>query len=209
MDFEDLNDKEDVVKLDSQARAAVFDLNKQARILEQQYGIKVLGNLSPVQKSTSQLDYDGRLYTLLSIIDEPILSNRYDALKHAYTLRHGDLPYNPKLTSLRLSGKHITILNERCVSRGIKPPKKPSYSKDYIDVIKAAYMLNRVQELERENVKLKQLLYDNTSIWYRGVEIKRLTRRYKCTIDGVDLTTGLSTFEKLDEYLIKIDKLLE
>ena len=207
-DIEDLKQLPTKV-LDENAKQAVYALNKQARILEQQYGIKIMGNLSPIMKSTTQLNYDGRLYALLSIIDNPILSNRYDALKHAYELRHPDLPYNAKLTSLKLSAKHVKILNERCVLRSIKPPKKPTHTKNYLDVIKTHYTLNRITELESENNKLKQLLYDNNSIWYRGIEIKRLTRLYKCNINGLDITTGLATFDKLDSFLLQIDKLLE
>lgn len=205
MEFENISTKQ----IDEQAKQAVYELNKQARIVEQKHGIKIRGYLSPILKTTSQLDYDGRLYALLSIIDNPALSNRYDALKHAYELRHPDLTYNSKLTGLKISGKHHKMLIERCVLRGIKPPKKPILSKDYISVVKAHYVLTRITELEQENIKLKQLFYDTNSIWYRGIEIKRLTRLYKCTIGGLDITTGLATFDKLDIFLLQIDKLLE
>ena len=195
--------------LDANAKQAVFDLNKQARVLEQQYNIKVMGNLSPVMKTTSQLDYNGRLYALLHIIDNPELSTKFGALKHAYELRHPELEYNSKLTGIRISAKHHILFKERMVFNGIKLPKKPQFIKDYIEVIKSHYMLTRMAALEVENTKLKQLLYDNNSIWYRGIEIKRLTRLYKCSIGGLDITTGLATFDKLDSFLLQIDKLLE
>ena len=213
MDFNTLYTGED---LSTDTSSAVFAaerlrLEKELRILAKTHGKKLLSTpmfsreaVNPV----TQLEYNTRLYTLLHIIRNPELTEQRYPLADTWKSTYTHVPYNEKATNWKLSKKDreaiVTLLKEL----GMYKRFVCDSVKSVIDRVTDYYKTQKISMLEEKVKTLELRLEDNGNIWYRGVEIKKISRVYKVVIGDFELSTRHGTFDKMEDYLSQIDKLL-
>ena len=213
IDFNTLDTGED---LSTDSHSAVFTaerlrLEKELRILAQTHGKKLLSKpmfSREAANPVTQLEYNTRLYTLLHIIRNPELTEQRNPLADTWKTTYTHVPYNDKATNWNISKKDresiVTLLKEL----GMYKRFVCDSVKSVIERVTDYYKTQKISMLEEKVRTLELRLEDNGNIWYRGVEIKKLARVYKVVIGDFELSTRHGTFEKMDDFLKQVDKLL-
>ena len=216
MDFDTLEVGEDLSAVTQKSKQAALDeiVARHTASLrkELQYqGGKLISNpqvnrvaVNPV----SQMEYNCRKFALLNIIRNPELSESRYPLSDSWHALYPHIPYRDKATNWNIS-KHdkielVAALKEAGSWKHVELTKV----RHFIERVDSYYKTIKILALEKRIKTLELQLEDNGNIWYRGVEIVKVARTFRVVVDGVTFETRHGTFDKLFEFLSKIDNRL-
>tara|TARA_R110002020_G_scaffold392080_1_gene602418 strand:- start:260 stop:907 length:648 start_codon:yes stop_codon:yes gene_type:complete len=214
MDFTNIDLGEDLGTEHNQVERDAWQAEQEARIRKeslQKFGVAPISKVQlprVAANPVTQQEYNTRLFTLLNIIREPKrAANRYplsDTWKELYPM----IPYNDKATNWKISKKDAeTIINEM-KAHGVYKRFRMDGVASVIARVKEHYQTTRINELEDRVTKLELMLSEDGSVWYKGIEIKRLARTFQATIGDSVISTRHGTFDKMSAFLADIDKLI-
>ena len=169
--------------------------------------VKKVGN-----KPISSEEYSTLKYVLLHIIGNPHTTDvKYPVSKVWHELYAAFVPYNAKCTNWSLGGKDKKVLIAAMKEAGMDARRTIVKSKDVVDIVRSY----RVLQLARDNIEKDAIIRElklqiNTSgLIYRGVLIKRMSEKYATTINGANISVRHGVVDKLNTFLLQIDKLLD
>lgn len=168
------------------------------------------------KNEVTQLEYDARLYSLLHIIRNPELTDDKTPLATAWRQLYAHISYNKYATNWKISKHHREVIKDALKSAGMYKRFAIDSVAAVINRVSTHYNTQRRLEMEKENSELKKelrelrlLIEDSGDMVYRGVTIKKLSRTFKVEVGDFTLETRHGTFDKLDEFLRQVDKLLD
>jgi hypothetical protein len=181
---------------------ATLAKQQQANAAEaRQLGVELLGTqfVSGTGNKTTDLEYNCRLYSVLAMVKDIRLANRQGALSKTWQELYPDIPYNNKMTSKKVSSKHSELIIQALKDNDMYKRFRFNLIGDVIDLIKEHAMLQELKQLRKEKdltVVELELSTDGT-LYYNGVEIKKLTRCYRVTLNGCSIQTTHKSIEDL------------
>jgi len=213
---------EDLSTENNQAERDAWQAEQEARIRKeslQKFGVMPISKVilpRVAANPVTQQEYNCRLYALLNIVRTPELSDARYPLSESWQALYPNIPYNSKATNWKISKKDsLTILN---LMKELGVYKR--FRMDGVaSVVREVHRHHQTQEIERmtneleqkdEHIRKLELLINNESgnMTYRGVKITRLARTFKAEMGDFVLTTRHGTFDKMNQFLEQIDKLL-
>jgi len=194
-------------------QARVAKLTKEANTelakkLKQQEGVVlVFGATAPrvALVPKTQDEWNARLYSLLTIIRQPERVDKAYPLSNTWKELYPHIPYNGKATNWAISEKDTATIINLLKELGMYKRFSCSSVKNVIALVtdfrKTQIIKEQAAMIEEQSDKLKQyeLLVDpeSDSIWYKGHEIKRLSREYSVNVGGIKMTIPLKGIDKL------------
>ena len=171
--------------------------------------------------SISQELYVARMYVLRKIIREPELTESRTVLSDVWKEMYPHFEYNRWLVDQTIGKRDKATLRELLKEEGIRKKGQLQTTGDLIRIVNLhhkqetiKYMSSKLTEqdalIRTLELKLEKGEDGNTnSIWYRGVEIKRLKRTFKAKVGDVVLTHRHGVLDGVISLIESLDKLLE
>ncbi len=153
----------------------------------------------------TQTDYNCRKFALLHLIRNPQLTDARYPLANSWKSLYPHIPYNERATNWGLSKTDRQEIKDVMKAEGVWKHVELTRVRHIIDRVHTYYMENKVITLEKRIKVLELQLADNGNVWYRGIEIVKLARTFKVTVQGVTIETRHGTFDKLFEFLGQVD----
>ncbi len=209
---EDLTTRNRQAEIDAVVAQANVTLRKQ---LNNQFGVKLINSAQAPRiaaNPVSQQEYNCRLYALLNIIRNPELTEERYPLAHSWKTLYPAIAYNEKATNWKISKRDRETIKNLLKELKMYGRLAIESVKDVVGLVTDFRKTQVIQEqaamLQEQDKQLKtyqMLVDDSDSIWYKGYEIKRLTRKYQVIAGGVELCVPLSGVDKLFNMLHTLD----
>ena len=170
--------------------------------------------------SISQELYIARMHVLRKLIKEPKLTDCRTIVSKTWKELYPHFEYGNWVTKQDLGKRDKATVRELLKEEGIRKGGTLQTVGDLVRILITHAAELRLQEAEQLLVekderirtlelKLEKDLEGNTStIWYRGVEIRRLKRVFKAKVGEVELTNRHGVLDGMVSFLDNIDKLL-
>lgn len=189
-----------------------------AKQLKRQEGVPLLfGATAPrvAANPVGQEEWNARLYSLTAIIRQPERTDVAYPMATTWKELYPHIPYNGKATNWKISGKNKELIKNLLVELGMYKRISMDTVKDVIAVVKDFRKTQIIKEqaamLKAQDATIRkfELMVDTTSnnFWYKGHEIKRLTRKYSVNVGGIDMSVPLNGIDKLFDIFAHIDSL--
>ena len=226
VDFSNLDSDTSDIRKEKQLLAQAT-VNKHMQALRQelyQQGASIRSDAtvnSVREQSISQELYIARMYVLKFIINNPELTESRTVVNDVWVKLYPHLPYAKWVTNQALGKRDKETLRTLLKELDIRKAGTMQNVSDVVRIVNIHYKQQKLHDLtlaaEAKDAKIRSLelkvttdsVGDTKSIWYRGVEIKRLSRTYKARVGNLDVIHRHSTIDPLIELLDSLDKLLD
>ena len=160
----------------------------------------------------SQMEYNSRKHALLNIIRNAELSIVRYPLAESWRQISNE-PYNDKATNWKISKHDAQDIIDEMKKLGVYKRFRMDGVASIITVVKDYYKTKVMEEQamtikdQEDKLHKYEVMFDKSSedIWYKGHQIKRLTRKYAVSIGGVDMSVPLNGIDKLFAIFKHID----
>ena len=158
-----------------------------------------------------------RLNVFLGMIECPERSLSDNPIATTWKEFYPDIEYGKWLTSYPIGRFDKPTLRKALKAAGIKKKGQLQTVADLTRILREHANAKRHREISKliqkndETIRSLELAIDNQtgSIFYNGIEIKKLSERYKVTIGGNTLEMRHGAFDKVSEFFNDIDNLIE
>lgn len=228
MDFSDIDMSVDKVEEQESKNKVANDIVRKhmAALKDELYkngaSIKTEATANNVRvNSISQELYIARMYVLRKIIREPELTESRTVVSDLWKEMYPHFEYKRWIVDQALGKRDKAALREWLKGEGIRKKGQLQTTGDLVRIVKIhhqqetiQYMSSKLTEQDEKirtlELKLEKDIEGNTSsIWYRGIEIKRLKRTFKAKVGDVELTHRHGVIDGVVSLLESLDKLLE
>lgn len=228
MDFSDIDMSVDKIEEQESKNKVANDIVRKhmAALKDELYkngaSIKVEATANNVRvNSISQELYIARMYVLRKIIREPELTESRTVVSDLWKEMYPHFEYKRWIVDQVLGKRDKATLREWLKGEGIRKKGQLQTTGDLVRIVKIhhqqetiQYMSSKLTEQDEKirtlELKLEKDIEGNTSsIWYRGIEIKRLKRTFKAKVGDVELTHRHGVIDGVVSLLESLDKLLE
>lgn len=214
MDFTTLEIGDDLQACTKQAEMNAYIAEQNAKMrkdMQQMFGQKlIIAAQAPIiaANPVTQQEYNCRLYALLNIIRNPVLTTERYPLANSWKTLYPHIPYNEKATNWKISKKDRDTLIAEMKVQGSYKYIELIRVRHFVERVNTHYLANQVIDLTKRVKVLELQKVDNGNIWYQGVEIVKLARTFKVVVGEKSIETRHGTFDKLFEFLGQIDEIL-
>ena len=214
MDFTTLELGENLAEENNQADRDAWQAEQIARMNKEsmrKFGVRPISTVQLPRVAANpvkQEEYNARLYTLKHIIRNPELTEQKYPLADTWKEVYPHIPYNGKATNWKISKLDAATLKQLMQDEGVYKKFRMDSVASILARVKAHYLSEKVLKLERRVSVLELQLADNGNVWYRGIELVKLNKTFKVTLNGVVMETRHGTFDKLFKFLEQIDERL-
>lgn len=169
----------------------------------------------------SQEMYIARMYVLKFIVNNPSVTESRTCVFDTWQELYPHLPYAKWVTNQLLGKRDKSELRVFLKDADIRKSGTLQTVSDVVRIVNIHYKQQKLNDLELDSqakdAKIRSLelkvttdsVGDTRSIWYRGIEIKRLSRTYKARVGDLDVIHRHSTIDPLIGLLEGLDKLID
>lgn len=228
MDFSDIDMSVDKVEEQESKNKVANDIVRKhmAALKDELYkngaSIKVEATANNVRvNSISQELYIARMHVLRKLIKDPKLTDCRTIVSKTWKELYPHFEYGVWVTKQDLGKRDKATVREMLREEGIRKVGQLQSVGDLVRILITHAAEMRIQEANKllaekdERIRTLELRLEKdkegnaSTIWYRGIEIRRLKRLFKAKVGEVELTNRHGVLDGMVSFLDNIDKLLD